>query len=153
MEGLKLKLKLQYFGHLMWRANSSDKPLMLGRIEGRRKGATEDGMVGWHYQFNGYESEQSPGDSEGHGSLVCCSPWDRRVDTTEELNNNSLLLQQPKGAPASISPCALFSKLVISQQVSWQYNWGLIAHLVKNLPAVQGTLAQFLGQEDPLENG
>ena len=75
---LKLKLKLQYFGHLMQRADSLEKTLMLGKIEGRRKGATEDGMVGWHYQFNGYESEQSPGDSEGQGSLVCCSPWGRK---------------------------------------------------------------------------
>ena len=33
-------------------------------------------MVGWHCQLNGYDSEQTPGDSEGQGSLVCCSPWD-----------------------------------------------------------------------------
>ena len=39
------------------------------------KGATEDEMVGWHYQFNGRESEQTLGDSEGQGSLACCSPW------------------------------------------------------------------------------
>ena len=32
-------------------------------------------MVGWHHRFNGYESEQTPGDAEGQGSLVCCSPW------------------------------------------------------------------------------
>ena len=36
---------------------------------------TEDEMVGWHHQFNGRESEQTPGDGEGQGSLVCCSPW------------------------------------------------------------------------------
>ena len=41
-------------------------------------------MVGWHHQFNGYESELTPGDSEGQGSLVCCSPWGRKVlDRTE----------------------------------------------------------------------
>ena len=52
MEGLMLKLKLQYFGHLMRRANSLGKTLMLGKIEGRRrreKGTTEDEMVGWHH--------------------------------------------------------------------------------------------------------
>ena len=50
LEGLKLKLKLQYFGHLMPRADSLGKALMLGRIEGRRrKGTTEDEMVGWHH--------------------------------------------------------------------------------------------------------
>ena len=50
LEGLILKLKLQYFGHLMQRADSLAKPLMLGKIEGREeKGRTEDEMVGWHH--------------------------------------------------------------------------------------------------------
>ena len=45
-----MKRKLQYFGHLMGRADSLEKPLMLGKIEGKReKGATEDEMVGWHH--------------------------------------------------------------------------------------------------------
>ena len=56
--GLMLKLKLQYFGHLMQRADSFEKTLMLGKIEGRReKGMTEDEMVGWHHQLNGDEFE------------------------------------------------------------------------------------------------
>ena len=75
-EGPMLKLKLQYFGHLMWRANSLEKTWMLGKIEGRRRrGAIEDEMFGWHHQLNGLESEQTPGDSKGQGSPVCCSPW------------------------------------------------------------------------------
>ena len=50
---------------------------------------TEDEMVGWHYQLNGCEFEQTPGDAEGQGSLVCCSPWGRiELDTTERLNDN-----------------------------------------------------------------
>ena len=57
LEGLMLKLKLQYFGHLMRRADSFEKTLMLGKIEGgRRKGMTEDEMVGWHHRLNGHES-------------------------------------------------------------------------------------------------
>ena len=53
------------------------------------KGATEDEMVGWHYQFNGRESEQTLGDSEEQGSLVCYSPWSCKMsDMTEQLNNN-----------------------------------------------------------------
>ena len=68
-----LKLKLQYFGHLMQRADSLEKNLILEKIEGRR--TTEDKIVGWHHQLNGYEFEQTPGDSEGQGSLMCCSPW------------------------------------------------------------------------------
>ena len=58
LEGLILKLKLQYFGHLMQRADSFEKTLMLGMIEGgRRMGMTEDEMVGWHHQLNGHEFE------------------------------------------------------------------------------------------------
>ena len=58
LEGLMLKLKLQYFGHLMRRADSFEKTLMLGRIEGQEeKGMTEDEMVGWHHKLNGHEFE------------------------------------------------------------------------------------------------
>ena len=54
LEGLMLKLKLQYFGHLMRRADSLEKTLMLGGIGGRRKkGTTEDEMVGWHHRLDG----------------------------------------------------------------------------------------------------
>ena len=46
-------------------------------------------MVGWHHRLNGHESEQTPGDGEGHGRLVCCNPWGHKVsDTTERLDNN-----------------------------------------------------------------
>ena len=47
-------------------------------------------MVGWHHQFNGHELGQTPGDSEGQGGLVCCSPWGRKEsDMTQRLNNNN----------------------------------------------------------------
>ena len=47
-------------------------------------------MVGWHHRLNGHEFEQALGDSEGPGSLACCSPWGHKEsDTTEGLNNNS----------------------------------------------------------------
>jgi len=50
---------------------------------------TEDEMVGWHHRLNGRKFEQTPGDGEGLGSLVCCSPWDcKESDTTEQMNNN-----------------------------------------------------------------
>ena len=49
---------------------------------------TEEEVVAWHHRLNGHESEQTPGDSEGQGSLACCSPWGREEsDTTERLNN------------------------------------------------------------------
>ena len=56
LEGLMLKLKLQYFGHLMRRIDSLEKTLMLGKIE-EEKGMTEDEMAGWHHRLNGHESE------------------------------------------------------------------------------------------------
>ena len=60
---------------------------MLGKTEGRRRRA-ENEMVGWHHRLNGHESEQAPGDSEGQGSLACCSPWGQEEsDATERLNN------------------------------------------------------------------
>ena len=54
LEGLMLKLKLQYFGHMMRRADS-EKILMLGKIEEEEKAMTEDKMVGWHHRLNGHE--------------------------------------------------------------------------------------------------
>ena len=79
LEVLMLKLKPQYFGHLMWRADSLEKAPDAGRNWGEEeKGLTEDEMVGWHHELNGHEFEQTPGDSEG-GGLVCCSPWNCRV--------------------------------------------------------------------------
>ena len=65
------------------------------RKDGRQeeKGTTEDEMVGWHHQLNGHESEQTPGDSEGQGSRVGCSPWGRQEsDTTEQLHFHFLSL-------------------------------------------------------------
>ena len=71
LEELMLKLKLQYFVYLMRRTDSLEKTLMLGKKRKEEKGMTEDEMVGWHHQLNEYESEQTPGDSERQGSLLC----------------------------------------------------------------------------------
>ena len=80
---LMLKLKLQSFGHLMQRTDSMEKTLMLGKIEGRRRGR-QDKMIGWHHGLNGHEFEQTPGAGEGWGSLVYCSPWGcKELDMTE----------------------------------------------------------------------
>ena len=74
LKGLMLKLKLQYFGHLMRRTDSLEKTLILGKIEGGRRRGRQDEMVGWHHQLNGDECEQSPGVGDGQGGLACCSP-------------------------------------------------------------------------------
>ena len=57
------------------RADSLEKTLMLGKTGQEEKWVTEDEMAGWHHQLNGHEFEQTPGDSEGQGSLARCSPW------------------------------------------------------------------------------
>ena len=57
---------------------------MLGKIEGKRRRGQEDEMVGWHHRLNGHKFEQTPGDSEGQGSLLCYSPRGHKdSDTTE----------------------------------------------------------------------
>ena len=79
LEGLMLKLKLQYFGHLMRRVKSLEKTLMLGKTEGgRRRGRQRmrwlDGIADSMDM-----SSSKLGASEGQGGLACCSPWGRRV--------------------------------------------------------------------------
>ena len=75
LEGLKLKLKLQYFGHLMWRADSFEKTLMLGDWGQEEKGTTEGEMVGWHHRLNGQEFGWASGVGDGQGGLACCDLW------------------------------------------------------------------------------
>ena len=87
LEGLVLKLKLQYSGHLMWTDDSLEKSLMLGKIEGRRRRGHQrmrwlDGIT------DAMELGQTLGDSEGQGGLSCCSPWGgKELDTTGQLKN------------------------------------------------------------------
>ena len=84
LEGLMLKLKLQYFGHLMRRTDSLKRSQCLKRLKAGRKGYDKDEMVGWHHCLNGHEFEQALGVGEGQGSLVCSSPWGHReLDMTE----------------------------------------------------------------------
>ena len=85
VEGLMLKLKLQYFGNLMWRADSFEKILKLWKIEGRRKRGQQ--MVGWHHRHNGRGFGWTLAVGDGQGGLACCGSRDRRrSDTTERLN-------------------------------------------------------------------
>ena len=100
-----LKMKLRYFRHLMQRVDSLEKTLMVDKTGQAEKGATGDEMVGWHHQLNGHEFGQIPGDSEGQGSLACCSPWGRKEsDTTERLNKTTNLCANSLGH----SQCVLF---------------------------------------------
>ena len=88
LEGLMLKLKLQYFGHLMRRVDSLEKTLMAGRNWGQEeKGTTEDEMAGWHHRLDGHEFERTLGVGDGQGGLVCYNSWGcKESDMTEQLN-------------------------------------------------------------------
>ena len=84
LEGLMLKRKLQYFAHLMRKANSLGKISLLEKNEGRRRKGGGKGWDGWMASPTQWtQFEQTPGDGEGQGSLVCCSSWGcKQSDTT-----------------------------------------------------------------------
>ena len=80
-----LKLKLQYFGHLMRRVDSFGKDPDAGRDWGQEeKGTTEDEMAGWHHQLDAHEFGWTPGVGDGQGGLECCtSGGHKELDMTE----------------------------------------------------------------------
>ena len=86
-QGLMLKLKLQYFGHLMQRAHSLEKPLTLGKIEGRTRRRWQ--RMKWLYGITD-SMDMSLSKFWEIGSLTCCSTWGYNLShTTEQLNNNN----------------------------------------------------------------
>ena len=88
LEGLMLRLKLQYPGLLIRRADSLEKILMLRKTEAKGEESSR-GWGGWmvYHWLGGHACEKTPGDSEGQRNLVCCNPWDaKESDTTEWLN-------------------------------------------------------------------
>ena len=98
LEGLMVKVKLQYFGHLMQRTDSLEKTLMLGKIEGRRRRGWQDEMVGWHHRLEGHEFEQAPGVGDGQGSLAVhgvTKSWTWLSDWTTPPGDT---IYQPSGA-------------------------------------------------------
>ena len=109
----------------MRKANSLEKTLMLGKIEGKRR----RGLQGWGYhRLSGHGYEKTPGDSEGQGSLAGCSPWGcKESDMTQRLNSKTFVwFLSEDGA-------------------------SLVAQMVKHLPAMRETRVRSLGWEDPLE--
>ena len=117
---------------------------------------TEDEMIGWHHQLNGHEFEQAPGDDEGQGSPVCCSPWGHKeLDMTELLKNRnnskfSLLLtplsrsRTDVGDPRNCYPLLLILECL--QKSSHQINihvTELLYKLVTTLPNLLGYASWF----------
>ena len=86
LEGLMLKLKLQYFGHLMQRVDSLEKTLMLEGL-GAGEGDDREWDGRWHHRLDGCEFEWTPGVGDGQGGLAYCNLWGHKEwDTTEWLN-------------------------------------------------------------------
>ena len=84
-----VKLKLQYFGHMMLITDSLEKALMLGNIEGRRRRGQRMRWLNGITDSMDMSLSKAPGDVEGQGCLACCNPWGHKEsDTTEQLNNN-----------------------------------------------------------------
>ena len=91
LEGLMLMLKLQYFGHLIRKADSLEKTLMLERERLRAGGEGDDRgwdeMIGWYHRLNGHGFGWTLGVGDRQGGLVCCNSWgSKESDTTERLN-------------------------------------------------------------------
>ena len=87
LEGMMLKLKLQYFGHLMWRVDTLKRFWCWEGLGAGGEGTTEDEMAGWHHWLDGRESGWTLGVGDGQGGLACCDWWGRKEsDTTERLN-------------------------------------------------------------------
>ena len=106
LEGLMLKLKLQYLGHLMRRTNALEKTHAGKDWILRRMGMTEGEMVGWHHRLDGHEFEQAPGGSKRQGRLVGChaesqtwlSDW---ATTLLKFKTGSFLLNK---FPSTVTP-------------------------------------------------
>ena len=113
LEGLMLKLKLQYFGHLMRRTDLLKRLFYWERLKAREKGTTGDEMVGWHHRLDGHEFERALGVGDGQGGLECCSLWGCKVrcDWATELNWKVMVAWTKKVLPAILvnkGCCLLF---------------------------------------------
>ena len=105
LEEMMLKLKRQYFGHLMQRVDSLEKTLMLGGIGGRRRSGWQDKMAGWHHWLDGRKSEWTLGVGDGQGGLVCCDSWGcKESDTPERLNWTELCFAHCMSANVAATP-------------------------------------------------
>ena len=130
-----LQLKRQSFGHLMKRVNSLKKTLMLGKIEGRKRRGQQRmrWLNGITDSTNRHEIEQSPGETEGQGHLVCCRSWGRKeLDMTWQLNNKN-------------NPIKEGSRDIEGQEASCSEAFGKIDDLPTGPPRprqVQGKLKQ-----------
>ena len=125
LEGMMLKLKLQYFGHPTRRVDWVEKT-DAGRDWGQEeKGTTEDEMAGWHHRLNGREFEWTPGVGDRQGGLVCCNSWGcKESDTTERLNWTGLNWRASYRRGHPHHPLLLEIKLMkVIFVLGWLHRW------------------------------
>ena len=131
LEGLMLKLKLQNFGHLMWRTDCLEKTLMLGKIEGRGGEGDDRGWDGWMASLTQWTWVWvNSGSCWWTGSLACCSPWgSKELDTTEQLNWTELAFRLSLGGRLYFSVILLLifsyvSKTAFYSEIdTWLFLW------------------------------
>ena len=128
LEGMMLKLKLQYFGHLMWRIDSLEKT-DAGRDWGQEeKGTTGDEMAGWHHWLDGCESEWTAGVGDGQGGLVCCNSWGHKESDTIEQLNWTELNASPPPTPTHQSAGAQFSvSLIVNYHTEVNFSFPMLS--------------------------
>ena len=115
LQGLMLKLKLQYFDRLMQRAESFEKTLMLQKIEVRRRRGWQRMMVGWHHWLNGHGFGWTPGIGDGQGGLASCGSRGRKeLGTTEWLNWTELKHLKQQTTDSFLVYFTLFSWEILS---------------------------------------
>ena len=144
LEGLMLKLKIQYFGHLMWRFDSLEKTQMLGRIGGRRRRGRQRmrWMDGLHHWLDGHGFGWTLGVGDGQGGLACCNSWGRKeLNTTEQLNWTKLTQIHAHWVSDTIQPSHPLSSpsppaLNISQHQGL-FKWVSSSHQVAKVSAFQ----------------
>ena len=147
VEGLMLKLKLQYFGHLMWRADSFWKTLVLGKIEGGTEGDDRGWMVGWHHRLNGVNSGYwwwtgRPSALQSTGSQRVRHDWATKLNWTDLYVNHPFMIwsSQDFSTWTMLSFFILVTDTVARRRDGWTLgkaniflqniylNWGLRMH-------------------------
>jgi len=145
LEGQMLKLKLQYFSHLMWRARLVGK-----HPDSEEKGTREDEIVGWYHWLNGHKSEQTPGVSEEPEAWLCCSSWVAKSQTrlsnwtTATINNN--ILHMACVVPQKSIPIFMSRLFYCSYFTSPAPIFSLIKHFM-SMPNMSSFLMMYLHTE------
>ena len=150
--GVMLKLKLQFFVHLMWRADFKKDSDTGNDWKQDEKGIIEDEMIAWHHWLDGHEFEQALGVADGHGSLACCRAWGHiELDTTEGLNSPEVMTERTCWchAQSHVSELRLSLMLIAhsNQAVYHNTHWWIFTAVAITTALIQ-MLQRFLTTND-----